>query len=148
MVRNMTIIAMITPTMVTDTFTLSRTRRMDISANWRSAISVSTRSLRSSQAVLPSLLALSGPTHAVASIADSAREPASARAVGPLPADMDGSRPVLHTLARAGPCFTPRSQPGRADGSATKRVLVNDNRIFRYGIARPTTRNNNRGIYA
>ena len=31
-------------------------RRMDISANWRSAISVSARSLRSSRAALPPLL--------------------------------------------------------------------------------------------
>ena len=50
MVRNMTIVAMITPTMATGAFTTSNSRRSGISANRRSAIFVSARSLRSSQA--------------------------------------------------------------------------------------------------
>ena len=46
MLSNMTIIAMMTPAMATDTLATSSTRRIGISANWRSAISASARSFR------------------------------------------------------------------------------------------------------
>ena len=49
MVRDMTIVAMVTPTMTADAFTVTRSRCMGISASRRSAISGSARSLRSSR---------------------------------------------------------------------------------------------------
>ena len=56
MVWNVKIIAVMVPMMPTDTFTTLSSRQMGISANRRFAISVSTRSLRSSQPAFLSLL--------------------------------------------------------------------------------------------
>ena len=60
MLSNMTIVAMITPTIATDTLAISTTRRIGISADRRSAIAVSARSFRKHRDALPSAELVAG----------------------------------------------------------------------------------------